>query len=152
MEDLVGALHLTGFGQAHADLARCIEALLEQDGFGIGEQSISERVVGPGPGDDPAPLFVWNPFLLSHDAPLSSTGLMRTDWPGPLRGHRILGERQQQAQCRPIPATSPGFEPNSCPSCGHPAQDLLSFLHFSRRSESLWENRIEDLGFQIADS
>jgi hypothetical protein len=111
VEDLVGALHLTGFGQAHADVAGCIEALLEQDGFGIGEQAISEGVVGPGPGDDPAPLLVWNPFLRNHGAPLSSTGLMRTDWPCPLRGHRILRERQQQAQYRPIPATYPGFDP-----------------------------------------
>ena len=77
------------FIHAHPDVARRLEPLLAQDGFGIGQQAIPEAVVGPGPGNDPAPLFVLNPLLLSHDAPLSSVprlriskrNLSRLPWP-----------------------------------------------------------------------
>ncbi len=40
MENLVGALHLTSFGHTHADVARRRKALLEQDGFGVGQQAV----------------------------------------------------------------------------------------------------------------
>ncbi len=63
--------------------------MLEQDRFGIGQQAVSERVVGPGLGDDPAPLFVRNPLLCNHDVPLSSKGLTRNDRPCSLRGRSI---------------------------------------------------------------
>ena len=86
VEDLVRALHLGTFAHAHADVAGRFVALFKQDGFGIGQQPVAERVVGPGPGDDPAPLFVLNPLLFGHDAPLSSTQLKRVDRPRPLRG------------------------------------------------------------------
>jgi hypothetical protein len=73
IEDLVGALHLRLFGLADANIARRLEALFEQDGFGIGQQAVFERIVGPGPGHDPAPLFALNPLLFRHDVPLSFT-------------------------------------------------------------------------------
>src|SRR5580692_11244282 len=63
------------------NIARRLEALLEQDGLGLGQQSVPECVVCPCLGNDPTPLFLLNPLLFSHDAPLSSTGLKRLAWP-----------------------------------------------------------------------
>lgn len=44
-----------GHGRADPDLPVGLDAMLPQDGPGVGQQAVLEVVVGPGPGDNPAP-------------------------------------------------------------------------------------------------
>ncbi len=90
IEDLACTRYVCGFVLTNADLSGGFEAMLEQDGLGIGQQPVLECVIGPSLGNDPAPLLVLNPLLFTHWLPLSSMGLRRTERPYPMRSRRIL--------------------------------------------------------------
>src|SRR5262249_56316771 len=60
-QDVVGTLRIGRLGHAHADLALCLDAVFPEDDLGVGQEPILEVLVGPRPGDDPAPGLARNP-------------------------------------------------------------------------------------------
>jgi hypothetical protein len=97
MQDVAGDVALRLIGGDHADVAVRLDAVLAEDDLGLRQQSALEVVVGPRPGNNPAPRLGRNRLLCRHVVPPFSTpasdnltGMARRkDAPSPARSENV---------------------------------------------------------------